>query len=93
MVTIILNNRNRETKVAILIFLKKERKKYILFFFADYNQINKILLKSRKYQLQESNAARTADVRNFCVEFENAYGKALHIHMQTRKTKPDFLDI
>ena len=51
-----------------------------------------ILPKSRKYQLQQSNTARTIDVRNFCVEFDNAYGRALHSLMQITKTKPNFVD-
>ena len=42
---------------------------------------------------KQSNAARTTDVRNFCAEFDNAYGKALHIYMQITKTKPNFVDV
>ena len=28
-----------------------------------------------------------------CAEFDNAYSKALHIYMQTTKTKPNFVDV
>ena len=55
--------------------------------------MDKILPKSRKYQLQQSNAARTTDVRAFCVGFDNANGKALLIHTQITKTKPNFVDV
>ena len=36
----------------------------------------------------------TTDVRNFCAEFDNAYGKALHIYMRITKNKnPTFVDV
>ena len=62
-------------------------------FLADYNWMDKIFPKSREHQLQQSNTARTTDVRNFCAEFDNAYGKALHIYMQITKTKPNFVGV
>ena len=32
-------------------------------------------------------------MQHFCFEFDNAYGKTLHIHMQITKIKPNFVDV
>ena len=59
--------------------------------------MDKILPKSREHlgtsTLAKQCSYRTTDVRNFCAEFDNAHGKALHIYMQITKTKPNFVDV